>query len=282
MYRIEVHTACVVGHLIRIPEAQCSVEYPSGIHHPAFVAGRDGQFEDWFSGWNATTDLYRLLEHAIVSFRTTRNTHGPHGTILRGEPQVETASVLDRLSAVQKRLLPQFSQAFPGSTDNGRNRCGFQATNIFCPIHLVRMLAFISEEASIQSACQTAQRMIASMSTIPPEYVRAIGSPLLRKLAGVGHILSSVASKQELSGQDYLQLRNVLLSMADFLHSLKGCNETAEGQALRLGRNVERLDQDKLQKVGAKQRSSPLLLMTRCTFSVRREKRADEGGAMLT
>ena len=51
MYRLEIHTACVLGSLIRCTERQSNVGYPSGIHHPPFIPGRDGQYEDWFSGW---------------------------------------------------------------------------------------------------------------------------------------------------------------------------------------------------------------------------------------
>jgi hypothetical protein len=49
MYKLEVHSACVLGHMIRLPEDQSNVDYPTGLHHPAFVPGRDGEFEDWFA-----------------------------------------------------------------------------------------------------------------------------------------------------------------------------------------------------------------------------------------
>jgi hypothetical protein len=50
IYRLEVHTACVLGNLVRSSEAQSNVGYPVGLHHPAFIAGRTGLYEDWFSG----------------------------------------------------------------------------------------------------------------------------------------------------------------------------------------------------------------------------------------
>lgn len=241
MYRVEVHTACVLGHLIRIPEAQCNVGYPSGTHHPAFVAGRDGQFEDWFAGWNATTDLYRLLEHAIVNFRIKRNAHNTRRHPMQ---KLDAKYILDELSQVQNKLLPQFGQVLLKSSDSGRNRCGFQATNIFCTIRLVRLLAIISEGATIQSVSDIAQDMIDSMNSIPKEYVRAIGAPLLRELSGVGHILISVASKEHLSIRDQCKLSTVLLAIADFLEGLKEHNSTSESQAMLLRQHVNKLCQE--------------------------------------
>ena len=64
IYRLEVHNASVMGHLIRIPESQCSVGYPSGFHHEQFlIPGRNGDYEDWFPGWNFVTDLYRIVAY---------------------------------------------------------------------------------------------------------------------------------------------------------------------------------------------------------------------------
>lgn len=44
---------------------------------------------------------------------------------------------------------------------------------------LVRMVTFASEDACFGDACQTAQDLVDSMSTVPLDYVRALGSPLV-------------------------------------------------------------------------------------------------------
>jgi hypothetical protein len=41
------------------------------------------------------------------------------------------------------------------------------------------MAVFASEEASFQDACETAQDLIESMSSVPMDYMRAFGSPLV-------------------------------------------------------------------------------------------------------
>ncbi|KAH8734245.1 hypothetical protein BGZ61DRAFT_559795 [Ilyonectria robusta] len=214
MYRLEVHTACVLGSMIRCSETQCDVGYPSGPHHPAFIPGRDGQFEDWFSGWNSTTDLYRVLEHAVSNFRSK---HRRHDSIVRGSNDVPTRLLMESLGKIQEQLQPQFGAVFSPSSDNGRNRCGFQACNILCTIHLARMITSLTGEDSSATACQTARDMMDNMNSIPLEYIRATGSPLLQQLAGVGHMLLVVAKKQMPSHEEYLMLRDVSNSIIGFL-----------------------------------------------------------------
>ncbi|KAI1778579.1 hypothetical protein F4818DRAFT_304818 [Hypoxylon cercidicola] len=240
MYRLEIHTACVLGNPIRCSESQCNVKYPCGLHHPAFIPGRDGQFEDWFAGWNSTTDLYRVLEHAILDFRSKRNAQtsiiGDHG-------RPSTTRIAERLSMIQRDLLPQFGMAWSRSSDSGRNRCGFQASNILCTIHLARMISSISGGNSIHSACETANDMISNLNAIPLEYVRAIGSPLVQQLAGVGHILVAVATRHRPSLDDYGLIKSVLTSIIEFLAQLKDYNKTASVAEGRLTNQLAGLDQ---------------------------------------
>jgi hypothetical protein len=214
MYRLEVQTACVLGSLVRCSETQCDVGYPSGPHHPAFIPGREGQFEDWFSGWNATTDLYRVLEHVVSNFRSTRRSTS---AMFPESSGTDADLVKEKLAKIQEQLLPQFGAVSSRSTDSGRNRCGFQACNILCTIHLARMITCLTGDNSLTSACRTAHAMMESMDSTPPEYIRATGSPLLQQLAGVGHMLLGVARKNVPSQTDYSMLRSVLVSIITFL-----------------------------------------------------------------
>lgn len=133
MYRLEVHNACVYGHPIRTPESQTLVGYPCGLHHTPLFPGRNGKFENWFEGWNFTTELNRILEHAIIAFRTKRTAQT---SVLWSKSPSKAASILHQLSMMQSNLKPQFAQAAMKSSDSGSNRCGFQVANILCTIQV--------------------------------------------------------------------------------------------------------------------------------------------------
>ena len=58
---------------------------------------------------------------------------------------------------------------------------------------------------------------MANMSSIPHEYIRATGSPLLQQLAGVGHMLLSTAKKDGATSSHYNDFREAMTMIIDFL-----------------------------------------------------------------
>lgn len=42
------------------------------------------------------------------------------------------------------------------------------------------MLSYTADGKTLQDACQTALKLIAEISTIPVEYMRSMGSPMVR------------------------------------------------------------------------------------------------------
>ncbi|KAI8221784.1 hypothetical protein K4K53_007295 [Colletotrichum sp. SAR 10_77] len=158
MYRLEVHSALIQGHVIRCPELQCGVAYPvhvglSGVLDPtgATVGQTRGHSKpeiffpgSWLTGWNYITDLYRMLEHVIVRMRKQRvqavhtDRHDNDMDILLPSIQEMLDNVLNR-----KLQLPLYaSQAFPSSNNREENLCGFQVANIACTYQLTRMAHF--------------------------------------------------------------------------------------------------------------------------------------------
>jgi hypothetical protein len=94
-------------------------------------------------------------------------------------------------------------------------------------------------DGDFSMACRTAEDMMATISSIPLEYVRAIGSPLLQQLAGVGHMLATLASRQKLSHNDHKQCRIVLASIVGFLSNFTERNGTAATEHQRLTNCLE-------------------------------------------
>lgn len=232
IYRLEVHSACVLGHMIRVPEVQSNVDYPTGLHHPPFVPGRDGDFEDWFAGWNTTTDLYRILENTIVEFRVRKRRHESLGMEHRPTREV---MIRQRIVDVQQRALPQFKQVHEKSTDSGRNRCSFQATNILFTIHLIRMFTVEPTPQSMQGA---AEALLESVTRIPPEYIRANGRRLLEELAGTALMLGTVAARASTSEEEAQSLLSLQEMLASFIETSALANGTAAALMVRLRRQI--------------------------------------------
>src|SRR6266487_3088686 len=86
MYTLEVYSSIVWGSIIRCRESQSYVCFPSevddeffsdsGYHPPgALMSTFQTQVTNpisWLHGWNFTTELYRILEHAMDDFHRRR------------------------------------------------------------------------------------------------------------------------------------------------------------------------------------------------------------------
>lgn len=95
------------------------------------------------------------------------------------------------------------------------------------------MMLFASGGGSIEDRCKIASEVIDAFTQIPVTYLRAISSPLLHHLAGIGSILGSVF-EEPLSELAYEQVRVVLLALAQLLENLEyGTHATESAQRLR-------------------------------------------------
>lgn len=90
--------------------------------------------------------------------------------------------------------------------------------------------------------CQIASEVVDAFITLPMGYMNAISSPLLQHLAGIGSILVSVL-EEPLSETGYLQVRSVLLAMAQLLANLDFTMRSTGVASERLRSHVARIDE---------------------------------------
>lgn len=188
----------------------------------------------WLCGWNFTTDLYRVMEHVITHFRDKRRHKRSFLNDIFGEsPAVPAANVRDSIMAMYNNLPQCFKETQPITCDASQDRYGFQAANITATVQLLRMVLFASAGATIEDRCKIASEVVDAFMRIPVQYLQAISSPMLHHLAGIGSILGSVF-EESLSESGYLQVRVVLLALAQLLENLDhGLHSTASAEKLR-------------------------------------------------
>jgi hypothetical protein len=168
----------------------------------------------WLHGWNFTTQLYRILEHAIDDYHRRRPTIGPFSpSDLFGREMPHQSAVLNKVMSMHNELPPRFKETkmIPQNGKRGlEDKFSFQAANITATLQLVRMILFTSEDATVDQKCAIARDLLDGFSKVPVFYLRAISSPLLHHLAGIGSILGSVI-EGPISESSFLQVRQVLL-----------------------------------------------------------------------
>lgn len=256
MYTLEVYSSIIWGSIIRCREAQCQVLVPSevndeffsdaGYHPPNALLPSSTAAANpmcWLHGWNFAVELYRTLEHAMDDFHRRRQTNGFSPSDLYNREALHQTVVLDRVMSMYEQLPPQFKESKLNSMNYKgglEDKFSFQAANITATLQLVRMILFTSEKATPEEKCDIARDLLDSFAKIPLPFLRAISSPLLHHLAGIGAILGSVI-EVPISESSYMQVRNVLIRMADLLSNLE-IGMSNLGAASRLRSQIENID----------------------------------------
>ncbi|KAF4241308.1 hypothetical protein CNMCM6457_006411 [Aspergillus fumigatiaffinis] len=257
IYTLDVYSSIVWGGVIRYREAQSNVQYPSeedddfipdmlsvpGAPNGAY--GGKGQPSQWMRGWNFTTDLYRILEHAVdcQRWRSPSNTDGKTGvwSLFRPAPMA-ASSVMDHVLSMYSSLPAQFRETPPVTGDPAQDIVGFQSANIQATLQLLRMVLSANEDPGADGKCDVAGQVLSVFSKVPVEYLKAISSPLLHHLGGIGYILGSVM-EGSLSERCYRRVRTLLLDMAQLLHRLESGLRRSTGASERLKAQVGRIDE---------------------------------------
>ncbi|KFY39550.1 hypothetical protein V495_05891 [Pseudogymnoascus sp. VKM F-4514 (FW-929)] len=264
MYTLEVYSSLVWAGITRCRQSQCRVFYPSEVDDESFsdkefsnllpqrsphqgFEVRPGPAIDtssWLHGWNFITDLYVVLEHAMDSFHGRRpqtTAHFSPGNMFNRVAPSQSA-VLDKVMWMHQQLPDRFKETQSVTFDTAEGRLSFQAANIAATLQLVRMVLFTAEEATVGRKCAIARELLDEFAKVPVFFLRAISSPLLYHLAGIGSILGSVM-EGPLSESSYLQARTVLLAMADLLSNLEIGMTRTSGATQRLRLQVTRIDE---------------------------------------
>jgi hypothetical protein len=85
----------------------------------------------WLKGWNFTTDLYRILEHAIERVRMRRHVQDPDpggvvSCLFQSKAGPSSAEISRAVAKMYEDLPSEFRAAKAMSGDPKRDRLGFQ------------------------------------------------------------------------------------------------------------------------------------------------------------
>jgi len=239
MYTLDVYSSVVWDRCIHYQESHARVEYPSG------RSDTEAQVPDtetrWIVGWNFTTDLYRILEHNLTMLRSRSSKFNLAGDWASSASL--SAASQDRVAELYSALSPVFKQLQPATGDPAKDIYGFQSANIQATMALLRMVYLSLEEgAHPDTKCSVVSDVLATLHQVPKPYLRAISTPLIYHIGGIGIILGSVM-EGPLSESSCRRVRELLLSMADLLESLEAFLYRSAGAGRRLRDLVARLEE---------------------------------------
>ncbi|KAH5301453.1 hypothetical protein HBI25_224460 [Parastagonospora nodorum] len=225
MYRLEVHSACVLGHIVRMPESQISVLYPR------IFPTMDPEKQAWTAGWDYITDLFRLLEYAIFSLRGCKNRKAALAVFCERPSPATLLDGLARLKSNKPRILLDPDDNFQS------NRCRYMAVQITCTETLVNIMALLYCQAPACEIMEITKALIEEMESAPLIMFKVAGSQIVHQLLGVGHMLFN-ASRYE-HGQQRAEAERLIAFLGDLVKNLELDIPSAAEAGERLQRLAE-------------------------------------------
>lgn len=250
-YTLDVFSSIIWGGVVKSRESCYNVTYPIECNDEAFsdtlapVAPEQGaEASCWLRGWNFVTTLYRFLEHTVDSLGNLRSlTQTPSAThAIEGPAGLTSSTVISNVMNLYNQLPPIFKDIQPITGNLNTDLFGFQAANIAASLQLVRMSVFATEHSTVFQKCDIASEVIEGFARVPVAYLRAISTPLLHHLAGIGTIMGS-AFEDGLTESSYQRVRSVLIDLANLLANLEVHLFAKAGTSDKLRGQVARIDQ---------------------------------------
>jgi hypothetical protein len=207
VYRLEVHSACILGHIVRLPEAQASVMYPR------ILPSMEPETQAWTAGWDYVTDLFRLLEYAIFSLRGCKNRKAILSAFCDRPSPMTLVDALARLKASKPCILRDLDAEFTS------DRCKYMSVQITCTETLVNIMALLYCQASASEIMEIARSLIEEMEKASLIIFKIAGSQIVHQLLGVGHILFNASRYDQ--DQHKTEVKRLISFLSDLVSNLE-------------------------------------------------------------
>ncbi|KAF4446838.1 hypothetical protein F53441_9542 [Fusarium austroafricanum] len=182
VYRLEIHSACVLGHIIRLPEAQVSVLYPR------ITPTMKRETQVWTAGWDYITDLFRLMEYAILNLRQRKPQRDVVAAFYNRAPPTSILDSLAQVKADKPFILRVLSQS-QAHNDFQSNRCKFMAVQITCTEALVNIMGLLHCQAPVDEVIKVAEEFLNEVTEASLIMFKVASSQIIHQLLGVGHMV---------------------------------------------------------------------------------------------
>ncbi|KAL2426051.1 hypothetical protein ABEF95_009344 [Exophiala dermatitidis] len=210
VYRLEIHSACILGHAVRMPESQVSVDYPR------LTPTMDPETYTWTAGWDFITDLWRLIEYAIFCLRGCRNRKGIFVALCDRPSPATLLDSLARLRADKPRILASLAE--PQSSFQS-NRCKYMAVQMMCTETLVNVMVLLYCQAPAREVMNIAESFLQEVTKAPLIMFKVASSQIVHQLLGVGHMLYNASLYD--SGLYRSEAKRLISFLGDLLQNLE-------------------------------------------------------------
>ncbi|KAK9776278.1 putative Zn(2)-C6 fungal-type domain-containing protein [Seiridium cardinale] len=253
VYQQEQYLSSNFNFASRQREVKAMVRYPAEVFDDDDITETGVQLWSehisFIKGVNYCTDLYRILERMEGTVRTRQQATStePGGKI---EALFSEIYPSKKLGSDSLHLVSQLYEELPQELkkpklltgDLRADRYGFIACNVLLTTQTLRMLLVGTGAPNVHLRCAIASELLDELSTIPVAFFHASSTVSLHHLAHIGHMLGGDV-QDKLPIWTYLQVRNILIVLADFLEKIESDRMITTGLAEKLRTQIDRIDQ---------------------------------------
>ncbi|KAH6658750.1 hypothetical protein BKA67DRAFT_514639 [Truncatella angustata] len=252
VYQQEQYISSNFGFASRQREVKAMVKYPVEVFDDDDITEAGVQLWSehisFMKGFNFCTDLYRILERIEGTIRKRQQAAPtePGGKIEVFFSEMYTSR---KLATDSLHLVSQLYEALPDELKKPRaltgdlraDRYGFISCNVLLTTQTLRMLLVGTGKPNLHLRCAIASELLDELSTIPIAFFHASSTVSLHHLAHIGHMLGGDV-QSALPIWTYLQIRNILTVLADFLDKIESDRMITTGLAEKLRTQIRRID----------------------------------------
>ncbi|KDE04670.1 hypothetical protein MVLG_04894 [Microbotryum lychnidis-dioicae p1A1 Lamole] len=242
IYQHDVYTSVVVGGPILHREVQVDVSYPTEMP--------DVPSSYWIEGWNKTSDVYRLLEHACNAYRNVSHASALTRPLLVSPNQGHASTLLTGAIEALRKSLPRWCTQFrpvPPGQEIQLHRLNFTALNLLLTFQNASIISLCARNGfTTEEGVAVALQLVKSLNQVPAEYLQAMNMPLFYQLIGVGIVLQSGAAPAVTSQSTLISVQSILRDMSRIIKLLAANGGTQSNlimnAALVLDKHIADLD----------------------------------------
>ncbi|RAH83165.1 hypothetical protein BO86DRAFT_426937, partial [Aspergillus japonicus CBS 114.51] len=233
-------------------EGKATVLYPAEVVDDEDITATGLQLRpdqvSFLRGWNFCTDMYRLQENMdrARSMRKEPTTERPESVtnafLARIEPPKGFLSEsLQFISKMHSELPPRLRAIENITGDLQADRCRLVASNIILTTQNLKMYLVGREPPNLQLRCSIASELLDELSAAPLEFFQSLSMGSLHHLAQVGQLLGD-AIQPPISAWRYLEVRNILLILVEFLEKIESTRHSPSCLSSKLHRQIREID----------------------------------------
>ena len=212
VYRLEIHSPCIFGHVVHLPEAQVSVLYPR------IIPSMDAETQAWTAGWDYITDLFRLLEYASYSLHGCKNRRTALAIFCDKPSPTTMLDGFARLKANKPHMLRGLD-VNRSDTSRRSNRCKYMAVQILCTETLVNIMTLLYCKAPARDVMDVAEQFLEELTNAQLILFKIAGTQIVHQLLGVGHMLHNASHYEH--GQNRAEARRLIVFIGDLVKGLE-------------------------------------------------------------